>query len=80
VLDMVWRTARSLGLNGPRESVIPNAALNRVRVHEGGIDILAWADTEHLADLPPQPVYDQQKLVAKQPVALSAVSPRMRAA
>jgi probable phosphoglycerate mutase len=64
VLDMIYRTARSLGLNGPRQSEIPNAGLNRVRVDETGIDILAWADVRHLADLPPQPVYDQLKLVA----------------
>lgn len=67
VLDMIYRTARSLGLNGPRQSDIPNAGLNRVRVREGGIDILAWADVAHLADLPPQPVYDQKKLVATDP-------------
>lgn len=64
VLDMIYRTARSLGLNGPRQSEIPNAGLNRIRVREGGMDILAWADTRHLADLPPQPVYDQRKLLA----------------
>lgn len=65
VLDMIYRTARSLGLGGPRQSDIPNAGLNRVRVREeGGIDILHWADTRHLADLPPQPVYDQQKVAA----------------
>ncbi|HXD40563.1 MAG TPA: histidine phosphatase family protein [Ramlibacter sp.] len=64
VLDMIYRTARSLGLNGPRQSEIPNAGLNRVRVDETGIGILAWADVRHLADLPPQPVYDQLKLVA----------------
>jgi 2,3-bisphosphoglycerate-dependent phosphoglycerate mutase len=63
VLDMIYRTARSLGLNGPRQSDIPNAGLNRIRVREGGIDILSWADVRHLADLPPQPVYDQKKLV-----------------
>ena len=63
VLDMVWRTAQSLGLNGPRQSDIPNAGVNRVRMREGGIDILAWADTAHLADMPEQPVYDQKKLV-----------------
>jgi 2,3-bisphosphoglycerate-dependent phosphoglycerate mutase len=67
VLDMIYRTARSLGLSGPRQSEIPNAGLNRVRVHENGIDILAWADVQHLADLPPQPVYDQRKLVATLP-------------
>lgn len=64
VLDMIYRTARSLGLSGPRQSEIPNAGLNRVRVHEGGIEILTWADVQHLADLPPQPVYDQRKFVA----------------
>jgi 2,3-bisphosphoglycerate-dependent phosphoglycerate mutase len=62
VLDMIYRTARSLGLSGPRQSDIPNAGLNRVRVDEGGIEILTWADVRHLADLPPQPVYDQRKL------------------
>ena len=58
VLDMVYRTARALGLNGPRQSDIPNAALNRVRMSGGAIEILDWADTRHLDDLPPQPVYD----------------------
>lgn len=61
VLDMIWRTARSLGLDGPRQSDIPNAGLNRIRVRDGAIDVLDWADTRHLADLPPQPVYDQRK-------------------
>ncbi|RYY97238.1 MAG: histidine phosphatase family protein, partial [Comamonadaceae bacterium] len=63
VLDMIYRTARSLGLNGPRQSEIPNAGLNRIRVSDGAIEIVDWADTRHLADLPPQPVYDQAKLV-----------------
>jgi 2,3-bisphosphoglycerate-dependent phosphoglycerate mutase len=65
VLDMIYRTARSLGLNGPRQSDIPNAGVSRVRVRETGIDIVSWADTAHLTDLPPQPVYDQRKLVAR---------------
>ena len=65
VLDMIYRTARSLGLNGPRQSEIPNAGFNRVRVRGGAIDILDWADTKHLADLPPQPVYDQKSLVTR---------------
>jgi 2,3-bisphosphoglycerate-dependent phosphoglycerate mutase len=72
VLDMIYRTARSLGLSGPRQSEIPNAGLNRVRVHGQGIDILAWADVRHLADLPPQPVYDQLKLVATRSNAAAA--------
>jgi 2,3-bisphosphoglycerate-dependent phosphoglycerate mutase len=72
VLDMIYRTARSLGLNGPRQSEIPNAGLNRVRVREGAIDIMSWADTRHLADLPPQPVYDQRKLVPGWPAPSAA--------
>lgn len=63
VLDMVWRVARGLGLEGPRQSEIPNAALNRVRLRGDAIDILHWADTRHLDGLPAQPVYDQQRLV-----------------
>lgn len=66
VLDMVYRTARSLGLNGPRQSDIPNAGFNRVRVQGGVFEILDWADTRHLQDLPPQPVYDQRKLSASE--------------
>lgn len=64
VLDMIYRTARALGLNGPRQSEIPNAGLNRVRFEGDAIHILDWADTRHLADLPPQPVYDQAKVAA----------------
>jgi probable phosphoglycerate mutase len=64
VLDMIYRTARSLGLDGPRQSEIPNAGLNRIRVRDGRFEIVAWADTRHLSDLPPQPVYDQRKFAA----------------
>ncbi len=65
VLDMVWRTAQGLGLDGPRQSDIPNAGLNRVRVQGGAIEVLHWVDTRHLQDLPAQPVYDQTKLVVR---------------
>ncbi|MBU2409142.1 MAG: histidine phosphatase family protein, partial [Gammaproteobacteria bacterium] len=65
VLDMVWRTARGLGLNGPRQSDIPNAGFNRVRIADPDspthIEVIDWADTAHLADLPPQPVYVQRR-------------------
>ncbi|MGA0569889.1 histidine phosphatase family protein [Variovorax sp. VNK109] len=61
VLDMVYRTARSLGLHGPRQSDIPNAGVNRVRVGDGKVEIIDWADTRHLVDLPAQPVYDQAR-------------------
>ncbi len=62
VLDMIYRTARALPLSGPRQSEIPNAGLNRVRVQAGLVEILRWADTQHLADLPAQPRYDQGRL------------------
>ncbi|MGJ7582574.1 histidine phosphatase family protein [Variovorax sp. RHLX14] len=69
VLDMVWRTAHGLGLNGPRQSDIPNAGINRIRLANSEkpteIEILYWADTRHLADLPPQPVYDQRRHLEK---------------
>jgi len=61
VLDMLWRTARSLSLDGPRTCDIPNAGLNRLRLHGDGIDILDWADTSHLQGMPAQPVYDQTR-------------------
>ena len=63
VLDMVWRTARGQGLDGPRECLIPNGGLNRVRVSGEAIDILLWGEVDHLADLPLQPVYDQSRYV-----------------
>ena len=63
VLDMIFRTARALSLDGPRMAEIPNAGFNRVAVAaDGRIDILVWADTAHLDGLPAQPVYDQTRL------------------
>jgi probable phosphoglycerate mutase len=62
VLDMIYRTARDLPLSGPRQSEIPNAGLNRVRIEGDAIEIIAWADTQHLADMPAQPIYDQASL------------------
>lgn len=67
VLDMVWRTARGLGLAGPRQSDIPNAGLNRVRLQGDAIEIVHWADTQHLVGLPAQPVYDQTRLTTLAP-------------
>jgi len=65
VLDMVWRTANGLSLSGPRQSEIPNAGFNRVRIADPAepfaIEIVDWADARHLADMPPQPTYDQTR-------------------
>ena len=68
VLDMVWRTARGLSLSA-RQSDIPIAGFNRIRMADpampDAIEIVDWADTRHLADLPPQPVYDQRRHLEK---------------
>ena len=63
VLDMVWRRAQALSLNGPRVCDIPNAGLNQVAWRDGGLQIQVWADAAHLADLPDQPVYSQKRLL-----------------
>ncbi len=54
VLDMVWRSAKGLSLQGPRECAIPNCGINRLRVSAAGrFEILAWAEDEHLQGLLP---------------------------
>lgn len=63
VLDMVYRTATGQPLSGPRKSVIPNGGISYVRLSDSRVDILNWAETQHLAGMPAQPVYDQTKLV-----------------
>ncbi len=66
VLDMVYRTAHGLALSGPRQALIPNAGINRVvlSIEQAAlqIEIVEWADTRHLQQMPAQPVYDQSKL------------------
>lgn len=66
VLDMVWRSAHRLPLDGPRQSHIPNGGVNRVHAHVDvdphRLDVLEWADIAHLDGMPPQPVYDQARL------------------
>ena len=54
VLDMLFRTVHGLPLQGPRESSIPNAGLNRLRVEGDRIEIVDWADDAHLAGLAEQ--------------------------
>ena len=68
VLDMIYRTAQSQVLSGPRVAEIPNGGINRVRSFDraSGVkfEIIDWADTQHLSDMPDQPVYDQVKLAS----------------
>lgn len=53
VLDMLWRTAQGLPLHGARTCVIPNAGINRLRVSGERIEVIAWGDDAHVADLLP---------------------------
>ncbi len=55
VLDMLWRTAKGLPLDGLRACEIPNTGLNRLRWADGTLHIEQWADDAHLVDLPAQP-------------------------
>lgn len=53
----------------PRQSVISNGGISRVRMDETGVEILSWSRTQHLQGMPAQPVYDQRKMA---PVAAQA--------
>ncbi len=55
VLDMLWRSAKKLPLDGLRECAIPNAGINRLRWQDGSLHIELWGDDAHLAGLPEQP-------------------------
>ena len=55
VLDMLWRTAHGLSLDGLRDCEIPNTGLNRLRWAGDTLHIDRWADDGHLDGLPPQP-------------------------
>ena len=55
VLDMLWRNAQGLPLDGLRSCPIPNAGINRLRWRGGSLHIELWGDDAHLAGLPEQP-------------------------
>jgi 2,3-bisphosphoglycerate-dependent phosphoglycerate mutase len=55
VLDMLWRTAHGLPLHGPRACDIPNTGINRLRWSGGRLQIVRWAEADHLSGLPAQP-------------------------
>lgn len=51
VLDMLWRSAKSISLDGLRDCAIPNTGINRLRWADGRLFIEGWADDAHLAGL-----------------------------
>jgi probable phosphoglycerate mutase len=55
VLDMLWRNAHGLPLDGARDCAIPNTGINRLRWADDRLQVLHWADAEHLVGLPEQP-------------------------
>lgn len=55
VLDMLWRSAKALPLDGLRACEIPNTGINRLRWHDGALVIEHWADAAHLEGLGEQP-------------------------
>ena len=61
VLDMLWRAAHGLALDGLRQCEIPNTGINRLRWADGRLQVVGWADATHLADLPPQPHTDPRR-------------------
>lgn len=48
VLDVLWRVAHGLPLDGPRRCEIPNTGINRLRWAHGTLHIDDWADAAHL--------------------------------
>lgn len=50
VLDMLWRHAQRLPLNGRRECAIPNTGLNHLHWADGALHIERWGDAAHLDD------------------------------
>ena len=54
VLDMLWRSAQGLPIEGLRRCEIPNTGINRLRWVNGSLHIDQWADAAHLEGLPEQ--------------------------
>ncbi len=50
VLDVVYRNARSLSWDAPREHLMLNASINRLQAHPAPLrlEIVAWGDVDHL--------------------------------
>lgn len=48
VLDVIWRWANGLDLEGPRKCPIPNVGLNTVRTDGEVMQLVQWADDAHV--------------------------------
>lgn len=48
VLDVIWRWAHGLDLEGPRKCPIPNVGLNTVRTDGEVLELVQWADDAHV--------------------------------
>lgn len=48
VLDVVYRLAQDLPLQGPRQTPIPNTALNEITASGDGWRLTRWGDLDHL--------------------------------
>jgi probable phosphoglycerate mutase len=50
VLDVIYRHARSLTWDAPREHLMLNASINRLQAHAAPLrlEIVGWADVAHL--------------------------------
>ena len=51
VLDVVYRFARSLALDAPREHEMNNASVNYLTWSQAGLEIERWGDVTHLPNL-----------------------------
>ena len=50
VLDALYRVATGQEVNSPRTWELPNGAINRLLWTPGGLSLVGWSDTQHLAD------------------------------
>ncbi|MOA06408.1 putative phosphoserine phosphatase 2 [compost metagenome] len=50
VLDIIWRHASGVPLNGPRDASLLNVSINRVGVQGRKWQVLDWGDVGHVSD------------------------------
>ena len=50
VLDIIWRHASGVPLNGPRDAALLNVSINRVEVAPRQWRVIDWGDVSHVLD------------------------------